>query len=199
MLVCIELPRIPLDDIRFPLALRTRVGYGNSATACMVEEISVHEAQMVIPEMRVAKLVDPGDLLIFSPFQDLDVVGRVSAADHLRSRFTLSIVALKDRRNGGEIRKTPEAVRETMIERLFSEMPEAMPARAHPRAALSGLMQRMFGKPDGMMIDDETIAVVAPIEAPTRIAEIIPLVTEPRRRLWKRAGQTVGAPAWSTS
>jgi cellulose synthase (UDP-forming) len=203
MLVCIELPRIPLDDIRFPLALRTRVGYGSSATACLVEEISVHDARMVIPEARVSKLVDPGDLLIFSPFQDLDVVGKVTAADHATSRFTMSIVALKDRRNGGEIRKTAKAVRETMIERLFSEMPEAMPARARPGEAVAGLMHRMFGKPDGLMSEAEGLAVAplpASIEMPVRTAEIIPLMTKPSRRRWRRAQQSASAvPAWSAT
>ncbi len=189
MLVCIELPRRPLDDIRFPLRLRTVVGCGDSATACVVEDISIHDAGMTIPDARLSQRINPGHLLIFSPFGGLDVVGRVTRVDRARSHFRLSIVALKDSRHGGEIRKTPEAVRRVMIERLFSEMPQAMPTRARPAAALGGLLRRMFGNPAELATDREGGGT-----------EFSPRVPVAQRRRWGRVRiDPVATPAWSGS
>jgi len=42
-----------------------------------------------------------------------------------------------------------------MVQRMFSEMPEVMPARAYPVLAVQGLMQRMFARPAVLVGDTE--------------------------------------------
>ncbi|WP_245306746.1 MULTISPECIES: hypothetical protein [unclassified Rhizobium] len=98
-----------------------------------------------------------GDILIFTPFPDLDVAGQVSAMD----RMSLSIVGIRDRRDAWKITKTAQGVREKMVQRIFSEMPEVMPRRAHPLAAGKGLWKRVFARPSVLIGDLEPNTVTA--------------------------------------
>ncbi|TCU25457.1 cellulose synthase (UDP-forming) [Rhizobium azibense] len=147
LLVCIELPREPLDSIRFPLARQANLVRDGNLVPCTINTISISKAEITLHDNRTARQISAGDILIFSPFADFDVAARVSDVDIARLALSMAIVAVRDRRYDWKIRQTAEDVRRKMIQRLFSEMPQAMPARAYPLAALRGLWRRTFNPP----------------------------------------------------
>jgi cellulose synthase (UDP-forming) len=147
MLVCIELPREPLDAIKFPVGRKTAMTCNGQALPCTVDSLSLTQAEISLQQPRIGMNAGVGDLLLFSPFPGFDVAGRIDRVDQNRSSFTVSVVAVKERRESEDIHAHPAIVRRKMIQRLYSEMPEAMPGRAYPLAALRALFSRMFQKP----------------------------------------------------
>lgn len=158
MLVCIELPREPLDAIRFPLGRKTAMTCNGQAFPCTVDTLSLTQAEISLQQKRMTAGSRIGDLLLFSPFPGFDVAGRIERVDQNRSVFTVSIVAVKERRESEEIHAHPAIVRRKMIQRLYSEMPEAMPGRAYPLAAMGALFNRMFQKPSAYAGQTRTAA-----------------------------------------
>ncbi|MEX2691876.1 glycosyltransferase family 2 protein [Rhizobium mongolense] len=159
LLVCIELPREPLDSIRFPLARQANLARDGNRMPCTVDTISISKAEITLHDNRTAGQIRAGDIVIFSPFADFDVAARVSGVDRSRLGLSMSIVAVRDRRYDWEIRQSAEDVRRKMIQRLFSEMPQAMPARAYPLAAIRGLWRRTFDRPSKLAGSIEKHAV----------------------------------------
>jgi cellulose synthase (UDP-forming) len=151
MLVCIELPRQPLDKLELVLDRKSQAAGGGKSSPCMLNTISVDTAKITMQDNAALGQIRLGDILIIAPFDDFDVAGQVLSMDRANAGVSLSIVAVRDRRDDYEIRKGPEEVRRKMIQRMFSEMPEVMPARAYPLLAVQGLWQRMFGRPATLM------------------------------------------------
>ncbi|EJL53050.1 glycosyl transferase [Rhizobium sp. CF122] len=161
LLVCIELPREALDDIQFPLDRQGHVASRGRSSACTLDTISIHKARITMQDEAAFAEMRLGDILIFTPFADFDVAGQVAAMDRARSGVSVSIVGIRDRRDAWEIKKTPEEVRQKMVQRIFSEMPEVMPRRAYPLAAGRGLWKRMFARPSVLVGDLEQHTVTA--------------------------------------
>jgi cellulose synthase (UDP-forming) len=161
MLVCIELPRAPLDKLELTLAREGHVAGGGRSLPCMIDTISVNTAAITMKEEMELGKMRLGDVLIFSPFPDFDVAGQVKSLDKSKSGISMSIVAVRDRRNDWDIKRDPEEIRKKMVQRLFSEMPEVMPARAYPLAAIRGLTQRMFARPSTFVGTAEPYTIAA--------------------------------------
>lgn len=155
MLVCIELPRPPLEKLELALAREGQVASGGKAAPCMIDTISIETAKITMREESALSQMRLGDILIFAPFDNFHVAGQITSMDRANSGLSLSIVAIRDRRDDYEIKKGAEDIRRKMVQRMFSEMPEVMPARAYPVLAVQGLMQRMFARPAVLVGDTE--------------------------------------------
>ena len=114
------------------------------ALPCVVNSLSLTQAEIGLDQLHIAPDAGTGDLLLFSPFPGFEIAGRIERIDQSRSSLAVSILAIRDRRESEEIHAHPTIVRRKMIQRLYSEMPLAMPARAYPLAALRALFSRMF-------------------------------------------------------
>jgi cellulose synthase (UDP-forming) len=151
MLVCIELPREPLERLELALGRQAQVASSGKSSPCLIDTISVDTARITMTDEAPFGQMRLGDILILAPFDDFDIAGQVTSMDRAKGGVSLSIVAVRDRRGDYAINKDPEEIRQKMVQRMFSEMPEVMPARAYPLLAVQGLVQRMFARPSTLI------------------------------------------------
>lgn len=151
MMVCIELPRPPADDVRFPVGRASRLFRHGANIPCVIDEVSVHAVRVTVPDADAAGQMKAGDLFGCWPVDGLAAIGRVVEVEPAARAATIEIVAVKEKRGDAGLQKSPEAVRRVMIAHLFSDAPHNVARRAAPGAAIAGMLRRVFGNPQSVV------------------------------------------------
>ncbi|MDE1157338.1 MAG: cellulose synthase catalytic subunit [Neorhizobium sp.] len=151
MIACIELPREPIEAIQFPIDQSLTIGWNGDRITSRLESMSVNDAILSATEAHMRDTLAIGDLIIYSPFTDLDIAARVTAIEPSGSRYTVGNVAVREANRQNEISRDPVTVRSTIIGHLFSQLPETVPATASASLAVKGLAKRMFDRPTAVM------------------------------------------------
>jgi cellulose synthase (UDP-forming) len=144
MLVCIELPRPPVDELRFSSNRQTVVAHAGATQQSRVTAISPDQVELVMDRGGLGRRLKPGDLIWFSPMEGLMVGGRILQKVPSRRRLRVAIVAMA--RNDDSVTENPEDIRRLMLAALFSSTPVNVASKASPVRALASLFKRMFGR-----------------------------------------------------
>jgi len=146
MIICVELPRRPAEDVRFHPNLIVPMALQGVRSSCLVREISSGHAE-IVPEKAVLDTLRPGDDILFRPMERLAAIGRVRRIDAGQGTAELDIVAVKEMGMARRVVSAAGKVREMMTAHLFSDTPTNIASKAKPRAAVSALSRRIFATP----------------------------------------------------
>ena len=155
MITCIELPRQPIEAIRFKMnRSATLAGKGYRADA-ILETMSTTEATFSLDRNQTPEQFRLNELVLFQPFEAFELAARIVEREEADGRMTVQFVAVRDGLEVKMVHRSPEMVRHKVIGQLFSQLPGVAPAHAIPLKAVNGVMRRLFDRP-------QTVAAVVP-------------------------------------
>ena len=150
MMVCVELPRPAVENVRFPTSRASRLAYRTGeTTACTIEGVSA--SSIGVSGVKLSGQSNVGELVGCWPLEGLSGIGRIATVDPAAGILQIDLVAVKEDRAGGPLLTSPDEVRRTVIGHLYSDVPHNVAARARPFAAVTALLRRAFGSPASVM------------------------------------------------